>query len=136
MVRRTGGGNNDDEDDDGDKWIKEWMNEWMNDWLIDWLIMIIVVVVIVLMNDDWLMMNDDEDDEDDDDDDDDYISYILSRQEFSTAEEVFIHCSSHHNFNLQHVADSWHLDCFGYIKMINFIRAQVNNKYYISYPQV
>ncbi|KAL5009977.1 hypothetical protein ScPMuIL_012282 [Solemya velum] len=35
---------------------------------------------------------------------------------------MFEHCHQYHNFNIQDVCQLWNLDCFGYIKMVNFIR--------------
>ena len=40
-------------------------------------------------------------------------------------EMVFQHCTQLHQFDIRDVCKQWNLDCFGYIKMINFIRKQV-----------
>ena len=41
---------------------------------------------------------------------------------------VFQHCSHIHQFDIRDICRTWKLDCFGYIKMINFIRSQVRRK--------
>ncbi|KAL4233341.1 Protein arginine N-methyltransferase 3 [Mactra antiquata] len=76
--------------------------------------------------------NDDDDiDVDDDGDDDAWIEdeqeeipsvCLFCRSTFMNTDEVFIHCSKEHNFNIKYVCTMWKLDCFGYIKMINYIR--------------
>ena len=38
---------------------------------------------------------------------------------------VFQHCSSCHQFDIRETCRRWKLDCFGYIKMVNFIRVKV-----------
>ncbi|KAK3585529.1 hypothetical protein CHS0354_022937 [Potamilus streckersoni] len=35
---------------------------------------------------------------------------------------VFKHCASEHQFDIKEVCQMWNLDCFGYIKMVNYIR--------------
>ncbi|KAL3881624.1 hypothetical protein ACJMK2_028040 [Sinanodonta woodiana] len=37
---------------------------------------------------------------------------------------VFEHCESEHQFDIKQVCQMWNLDCFGYIKMINYIRVK------------
>ncbi|NXN93716.1 ANM3 methyltransferase, partial [Rhinopomastus cyanomelas] len=41
---------------------------------------------------------------------------------FSSAEEVFSHCKTEHQFNVCDVIRKYGLDFYGYIKLINFIR--------------
>ncbi|XP_066485176.1 protein arginine N-methyltransferase 3 isoform X2 [Tiliqua scincoides] len=43
---------------------------------------------------------------------------------FSSAEELFCHCTSDHGFNIGMVAHKHGLDFYGYIKLINFIRLE------------
>ena len=38
---------------------------------------------------------------------------------------VFQHCVEQHQFDIRSICKYWNLDCFGYIKMINFIRSKV-----------
>ena len=46
-------------------------------------------------------------------------------QTFVEATEVFSHCENVHHFYIRKVCALWNLDCFGYIKMVNFIRKEV-----------
>ena len=42
-----------------------------------------------------------------------------------TPDIVFQHCVQQHQFHIKGICKYWNLDCFGYIKMINFIRSKV-----------
>ena len=50
---------------------------------------------------------------------------LFCSSKFESPDEVFCHCSSTHGFDIRHVCSVWDLDCFGYIKMVNFIRVKV-----------
>nr|XP_056707903.1 protein arginine N-methyltransferase 3 [Euleptes europaea] len=43
---------------------------------------------------------------------------------FSSAEDVFGHCSSDHSFSIEMVIHKHRLDFYGYIKLVNFIRIE------------
>ena len=64
-----------------------------------------------------------------DDDEGDIITAeclcLFCEARFKSEEETFIHCHGAHNFNICALQRRHHLDCFGYIKMINYIRSQV-----------
>ena len=45
---------------------------------------------------------------------------------FSSADETFRHCSEVHQFDIKHIQRVHQLDCFSYIKMINYIRLHVS----------
>ncbi|XP_052807943.1 protein arginine N-methyltransferase 3-like [Mya arenaria] len=49
---------------------------------------------------------------------------LFCREEKPSAEEIFSHCVLHHSFDIHQMSHDWSLDCFGYIKMINYIRAK------------
>ncbi|WAR08233.1 ANM3-like protein [Mya arenaria] len=50
---------------------------------------------------------------------------LFCREEKPSAEEIFSHCVLHHSFDIHQMSHDWSLDCFGYIKMINYIRAKI-----------
>ena len=83
--------------------------------------------------------NDDDKDDDDDDDDEeegweewidtDYTQVeclcLFCLDKFSSPEAVFIHCREKHQFDIYKIHTEFCLDCFSYIKMINYIRKVV-----------
>ncbi|KAJ6667117.1 hypothetical protein lerEdw1_017095 [Lerista edwardsae] len=52
------------------------------------------------------------------------ISILCFQSLFSSAEELFSHCTSDHGFNIGMVAHKHELDFYGYIKLINFVRLE------------
>ncbi|XP_060555568.1 protein arginine N-methyltransferase 3-like [Ruditapes philippinarum] len=75
-----------------------------------------------------------EDSGDDDGDDDAWLEddeiesvetkCLFCSTKFKSPDAVFSHCSSSHDFDIKHFCMKWDLDCFGYIKMVNFIRGK------------
>ncbi|XP_060621693.2 protein arginine N-methyltransferase 3 isoform X2 [Anolis sagrei] len=51
---------------------------------------------------------------------------------FSSAEDVFGHCTLDHGFNVGMLAHKHRLDCYNYIKLINFIRVEKPTAEYFS----
>ncbi|KAH3723664.1 protein arginine N-methyltransferase 3-like [Dreissena polymorpha] len=49
---------------------------------------------------------------------------LFCEKTFPTPDDVFSHCEIEHDFRLLKVCEKWKLDCFGFIKMVNFIRSQ------------
>ncbi|XP_045196448.2 protein arginine N-methyltransferase 3-like [Mercenaria mercenaria] len=79
-------------------------------------------------------MEDCEDDDFDDGDDDAWLEddeaelvpthCLFCSSKFESPDEVFIHCTTAHDFDIKNACNMWDLDCFGYIKMVNFIRSK------------
>ncbi|NXM72556.1 ANM3 methyltransferase, partial [Serilophus lunatus] len=51
---------------------------------------------------------------------------------FTSAEDVFSHCRTEHQFNVSDVIQKHGLDFYGYIKLINFVRLQKPTGAYLS----
>ncbi|NXF08724.1 ANM3 methyltransferase, partial [Smithornis capensis] len=51
---------------------------------------------------------------------------------FSSAEDVFSHCRTEHQFNISDVIQKHGLDFYGYIKLINFVRLKKPTGAYLS----
>uniref|UniRef100_T1IQ17 type I protein arginine methyltransferase n=1 Tax=Strigamia maritima TaxID=126957 RepID=T1IQ17_STRMM len=47
---------------------------------------------------------------------------IFCDKEFKSADLIFIHCKNEHSFDIHKIKKKFALDCFGYIRLINFIR--------------
>ena len=50
---------------------------------------------------------------------------LFCEELIESSDAVLQHCSNSHQFNIREICRRWKLDCFGYIKMVNFIRSQV-----------
>lgn len=50
---------------------------------------------------------------------------LFCSETFPDANKVFSHCQSVHAFDMAKVAAMFSLNCFSYIKLVNFIRAEV-----------
>ena len=66
-----------------------------------------------------------------DDDDDDVLEALpalclFCDQTLPGAEGVLSHCKTHHGFDIRHIHKLYQLDCFQYIKMINYCRKHVS----------
>ncbi|KAM4720800.1 protein arginine N-methyltransferase 3 [Rhinophrynus dorsalis] len=51
------------------------------------------------------------------------VRCLFCERLFISAEEAFSHCKSQHQFNIHSVVRKYSLDFYGYIKLINFVRA-------------
>ena len=78
---------------------------------------------------------------DDDDDDDDEEGWeecmeddamiteclcLFCQDKLASPEAVIMHCKVKHRFDISRVHKQHRLDCFGYIKMVNYIRSTVS----------
>lgn len=52
---------------------------------------------------------------------------LFCREKFDTPGHVYSHCVQEHSFDIRSVVQQWNMDCFSYIKMVNFIRSQVES---------
>ena len=50
---------------------------------------------------------------------------LFCSDSFPSPEETFAHCKSTHGFDIGHVRTIHSLDCFGFIKLINYSRIKV-----------
>ena len=60
------------------------------------------------------------------------VKCLFCEKILQSAEEVFSHCGCDHAFSVHAFCGVWSLDCIGYIKMINFMRSQVNSCNFIG----
>lgn len=49
---------------------------------------------------------------------------LFCEELMESPDAIFQHCSGYHQFDIREICRRWKLDCFGYIKMVNFIRSQ------------
>ena len=49
---------------------------------------------------------------------------LFCRQTFLTTETTWTHCRDAHGFDIADAKRRLHLDCIGYIKMVNYVRQQ------------
>ncbi|XP_077993663.1 protein arginine N-methyltransferase 3-like isoform X2 [Glandiceps talaboti] len=75
-------------------------------------------------------MFDDEIDEDAWEDEDEAVTFtqqpikcLFCNDVFTSFDNTFQHCAERHQFDIKNIQQKYALDCFGYIKMVNFIRA-------------
>ena len=52
---------------------------------------------------------------------------LYCQQTFLQVPDLFGHCRQEHGFNIHQIHNVHRLDCFGYIKLINYVRRQVGN---------
>ncbi|XP_071455178.1 protein arginine N-methyltransferase 3 isoform X2 [Hetaerina americana] len=52
------------------------------------------------------------------------ISCIFCKEQLSSLEYALLHCKQNHQFNLARLKHKFKMDCYSYIKLINFIRCE------------
>jgi len=50
---------------------------------------------------------------------------LFCGENFGSPATVFIHCVEAHSFDMRTVSTQTNLDCFGYIKFVNYVRGKV-----------
>lgn len=50
---------------------------------------------------------------------------LFCEKQLDTPGNLFCHCATVHAIDFRTVANEWNLDCFGYIKIVNYVRSKV-----------
>ena len=71
--------------------------------------------------------DDDSDWEEENEQENDETQCLFCEETYIGAEAALKHCHRQHGFNIDQLQKFHNMDCFGYIKMINFIRKTVRS---------